>query len=156
MMVNVHPRTDGLDHIWVSANGRTELGRSLHIGAYRPFHHPRDGYFASIIAYWIWLDSGRVDGVRDLHHGNLLRTSLAGLVKNNGHRTQVRDAVLYSITENDKIAKQLQESHLPLYVYEYLNDGFQEMTYELADREWYVRELERIRRHLQAKNPLKA
>lgn len=46
---------DGLDHINVYSQGKTELGRWLSNFTKAPINLPEDGYFLSIEGYWYWL-----------------------------------------------------------------------------------------------------
>ena len=146
------PDGDGITHIWISPNGKTELGRMLYIGSYRPFHHPRDGYFASIFAYWVWLGSSRKeDSIRDLHHDNSIRSSLAGMQDTQVSRTKICEALNYSIEQNELIRNLLYQSKLPFAIYEVIeyDPNQKPIAFELPGRDWYVNEIENIRHRLQ-------
>lgn len=47
--------TDGISHINIYSNGKTELGRWLSNFAYTPIVVPEHGLFHSVEGYWYWL-----------------------------------------------------------------------------------------------------
>lgn len=144
------PSTDGLDHIWLSPESSTELGRRLHIGAYRPFIHPVHGRFNSLIALWFWYCDDRKDSLRDLSHESMIRSSFSGIRDLAGGKTLVTDSLLHSINAEPSLKEMLQYSTLPFAVYEairYAERG--DLTiHALPSREWYVNALEDLRRTL--------
>lgn len=150
-MIEIDPTQDGVDHIWLSPEGQTYLGRALYIGAHRPFVDPVHGQFASLIAFWIWYDSGRYDGLRDIHHDNMIRSSMAGISNLPGNRAEVIDVLKRSVLNDSALSQALKESTLPFKAYEVIKfEGRQEATiYPLHDREWYVSAIEDLRSELQ-------
>jgi len=75
------PSKDGIDHLNVYSNGKTELGRFLTNFAYAPIHLPGDGKFDSIEGYWYWLSC----------HRNELRTLSGFKAKQFGRSVGARD-----------------------------------------------------------------
>lgn len=55
----VSPSLDGIDHINIHSNGRSELGRLLCDQAQTPFTHPRYGKFESLEGYRHWCRTGK-------------------------------------------------------------------------------------------------
>lgn len=151
-MTEIDPTQDGIDHIWLSPEGQTPLGRALYIGAHRPFVDPVYGRFASIIAFWIWYDSGRQDGLRDIHHDNMIRSSMTGLSNLPGNRAEVIEVLRRSVYADPALSQALIDSTLPFRSYEVIKfEGRDQPTvYPLNDREWYVSALESLRNELKA------
>lgn len=151
-MTQIDHLQDGVGHINVAPNGKTDLGRLLYIGAHRPFVDPQYGYFASIVAFWVWYDSGQKDSLREIHHDNMIRSSFSGLPDRPGNRAEVVEVLKRSIDQDPQAKALLKESTLPLLSYETINyEGRgSAVTYELIDRRWYVEALESIRRQLQS------
>jgi hypothetical protein len=151
-MTKIDHTQDGVTHICVGPNGKTTLGRLLYIGAHRPFVDPQYGFFASVIAFWVWYDSGRHDSLREIHHDTMIRSSLSGLPDIPGNRQEVMGVLNRSIKQDTTLATQLAQSTLPLVAYETIEyEGRQApVSYPLPDREWYVHVLEKIRHELQA------
>jgi hypothetical protein len=149
-MTEIDHMQDGVGHINVAPNGKTELGRLLYIGALRPFVDPQYGYFASIVAFWVWYDSGQNDSLREIHHDNMIRSSFSGLPDLPGNRAEVIEVLKRSIDQDPKALALLENSSLPLVCYETINyEGrAHPVSYELTDREWYVNALETIRQGL--------
>mgnify|MGYP005811490687 CR=1 FL=1 len=141
------PINDGVDHIWLSPKGRTALGQKLFIGAHRRFLDPTHGWFSSIMAFWLWFDSGRVEGLRDIHHENMLRSSMFGLKDTPGNRTEVCRVLRASILNDPQLCDLLRTSTLPFAAYEVVKYPLrnEDVIYPLLDREWYVNALEDIR-----------
>jgi hypothetical protein len=151
MMTEIDPNNDGIDHIWLSSEANTELGRQLYIGAKRPFVDPKWGQFDSVYAFWVWYDGGKLDSLRSLHHDNMIRSSLAGMNSSPGGWSEVVEVLKRSVIQDPRLNQMLVESTLPFAVYDKLH--FQGRTepavYPLNDREWYVRALENLRQELQ-------
>lgn len=152
MMTDIDPNNDGIDHIWLSSEASTELGRLLYIGARRPFVDPKWGQFDSVYAFWVWNDGGQLDSLRSLHHDNMIRSSLAGMHSNPGSWSEVIEVLKRSVYQDARLQQMLKESTLPFAVYDKIQfQGRSEPTiYPLHDREWYVRAVEDLRRELQA------
>lgn len=152
MTTDIDPNNDGIDHIWLSSEAKTELGRMLYIGANRPFVDPKWGPFDSVYAFWVWHDGGKLDSLRSLHHDNMIRSSLAGMNTGPGAWSEVIEVLKRSVYQDAQLTEALRQSTLPFVVYDKLQfQGRDEPTiYPLTDREWYVRAVEDLRRELQA------
>lgn len=146
------PQTEGEDHVWLSPESQTLLGRRLHIGAYRPFTHPVHGSFNSLIALWFWHCDDRKDSLRELSHDTMIRSSFSGVKDLPGGRTLVSDSLIYSLNADPELREAVKLSTLPFAVYEAIRyperDGV--TIHPLPSREWYVTALEELRRRLQA------
>jgi hypothetical protein len=59
-MDRIDPSKDGIDHINIYSKGKTELGKYLSNFTYAPIK-TIDGDFASIEAYWYWLNCTHPD-----------------------------------------------------------------------------------------------
>jgi hypothetical protein len=148
-----NPVNDGVDHIWLSPKGRTFLGQQLGIGAHRPFVDPEYGRFESIYAFWLWYESNRVDVLRNVHHRNMILSSITGLSDLPGSRAEVALVAKRSILNDPTMLREMRGSELPFACYEVINftDRDPESTiYPLPDREWYVRALEEVRLEIKA------
>lgn len=152
MTTDIDPLQDGVTHIWLSPEGNTNLGRALYIGAHRPFVDPVYGRFASIIAFWTWYDSGRQEGLRDIHQDNMIRSSMSGIGDLPGNRAEVMEVLKRSILNDKVLSDALRASSLPFLTYEVINFQGREgpTVYPLHDREWYVVAIEAVRKELQA------
>jgi hypothetical protein len=149
-MTQIDHLQDGVSHINVAPSGKTELGRLLYIGALRPFVDSQHGYFASVVAFWVWYDSGQNDSLREIHHDNMIRSSFSGLPDRPGNRSEVIEVLRRSIDQDVKVRELLVSSTLPFVAYETISYGHRStpVNYELTDRRWYVDALESIRQQL--------
>lgn len=149
-MTQIDHTQDGVSHICVGPDGKTELGRLLYIGAHRPFVDPQYGFFASVVAFWVWYDSGKNDALRSIHHDDMIRSSFSGLPDRQGNRQEVIQVLRRSILQDDHLSTLLKQSDQPMMAYEVIDYSGRDrpMVYPLPDREWYVRALEDIRREL--------
>ena len=123
------PATDGIDHINVYSCGRTELGRLLSNFAHTPFTVPVHGTFASVEAYWYWLQCGDTaarERLRLLHGfaakkaGRELRVPDYARVNDLEFRRCIARAIREKIWQTPKLAGMLAASDLPFthyYVY---------------------------------------
>lgn len=115
-------RKDGVDHINIHANAKTELGRRLDNLSHEPFVHPEYGEFASVEGfYWYLVDGAKDDGFRTLHGHDARKIGM--LHKNserhlNGRLTEkAAEASMYKVTQNPDLAELLKRSELPLTCY---------------------------------------
>lgn len=145
------PENDGVTHIWLSNEGNTNLGRSLYIGAKRPFVDPVYGQFDSIIAFLVWYDNGRRDSLREIHHDVMIRSSMAGMTSTTQALSETVEVLKRSILSDPLLREELKQSTLPFATYEYVRFGARSepSVYPLTDREWYAAAIEDVRRQLQ-------
>ena len=133
---DLHPDNDGVDHINVYSRGKTELGRTLSNFSHTPIQHPKDGYFASIEAYWYWLaigdlhNSPKYQHLRSLHGFKCKeegRKALQEWAELNDHQApevpdfecRIKKALLCKIQQTPGLVERLKESTLPLIHYYY-------------------------------------
>lgn len=133
---DIHPDSDGLDHINVYSRGKTELGRTLSNFAHTPIQHPQHGYFASIEAYWYWMAIGDLKDSPKYHHLRSLygfkckeegRKALQHWAEVNNHQLPVvedfechiKKALLCKVQQTEGLADLLKRSTLPLIHYYY-------------------------------------
>lgn len=117
------PENDGQDHINCYSKGRTKLGRDLSNWAKIPFRG-KDGYFASVEAYWYWLSCS--------HHSSreALRYTTGFAAKKLGRefcgedyptdptfKPKILEAVHLKIEQNPVLKKAFIESTLPFTHY---------------------------------------
>lgn len=136
------PGDDGLTHVNVYSQGRTELGRLLSNFAHTPFTGP-DGEFASVEGYWYWL------GAREHPMRERLRT-LSGFAAKKFGRTlrapdwpkgpefqaKIRAALQAKAQQHPRIRKLLGECPLPLAHYYVFNGRVRPAGGEWILREW--------------------
>lgn len=146
------PDSDGETHIWLSHEGKTFLGRSLYIGARRPFVDPTFGAFESIFAFLVWYDNGQRDSLRDIHHDVMIRSSMAGMYSSTRALSETIEVLRRSILSDQELRTELAQSTLPFATYEYIKLTGRETgsTYPLKSREWYVNAIESLRYELKA------
>jgi len=113
------PRQDGISHINVYSQGKTELGRWL-----TNFAHVHvitaDGPFESIEGYWYWL-SCKDDNLRALYgfaakeYGR--KIGARDWMETSDFQTKIKDAIRVKIWSNAKMMAELQKLKLPLVHY---------------------------------------
>lgn len=122
------PADDGSTHINVYSRGRTELGRILTHFAHTPVDLPDHGWFASLEAYWYWLqctDEHAREQLRPLHGyrakkvGRHLRVPDFGRADELEFRRSIARATRAKICQTPGLAHAVAESTLP-FVHYYL------------------------------------
>lgn len=123
------PANDGIDHVNVYSRGRTELGRLLSNFAHTPFVVPLHGRFASVEAYWYWLqcaDGPARERLRSLsgfaakREGRALRSPDCRRANGLEFRRCIARAIREKIWHTPGLAAALAACSLPLthyYVY---------------------------------------
>lgn len=123
-----NPDEDGITHINIYSQGKTELGRLLSNFAYSPFVYEPYGAFASAESYWYWYLTGQQhEGLRTLYGyqakaaGQKYRNDRLDVLGLSDSDFKVMEEMLvHKIAHNPHIAELLQESTLPFchyYVY---------------------------------------
>lgn len=115
------PEEDGITHINVYSQGRTELGRLLSNFAHTPFDMEPEGHFECVESYWYWLLTGAEEcrslvGYRAKKVGLELLRGKAETVS----REQLLKAYKAKLTAHPRIQRMLNENNLPFahyYVY---------------------------------------
>lgn len=120
------PATDGIDHVNVYSQGRTDLGRLLSNFAHTLFVVPIHGRFASVEAYWYWLqceDGKAREGLRGhfgfaaKQAGRALRVPDYGRADELEFRRCIARAIREKIWQTPGLAAALAGSALPLTHY---------------------------------------
>lgn len=162
---DLHPDNDGVDHINVYSRGRTQLGRTLSNFAHTPIHHPKDGYFASIEAYWYWLAIGDLHNSPKYHHLRSLhgfqckevgRKALQEWSQVNNHQVpevpdfvcRVKKALLCKIQQTAGLAELLKASTLPLIHYYYWGEKSPYKVSRPVKYDWITDYISDIREYL--------
>ncbi|CAL9980315.1 hypothetical protein VPHK469_0053 [Vibrio phage K469] len=161
------PKLDGVDHINIYSQGKTELGRMLSNFYRHPFEFTCGDYnhlgaFHSIEGLWYWIQlynptlspdsehNRRVNVLRGLwgshakEKGRELRRTLIGYAPEPMHERDFRHvigaAMVEKVATNDMIARLMHESTLPFTHYYVYNGKIVE-----TDSEWILKEWERMR-----------
>lgn len=142
--------TDGIDHINVYSKGKTHLGRLLTNFAHRPFNHYKDGYFASVEAYWYWLSSGKThDEIRPLHGFDCKKIGKTlPRIETEDFECHIKKAILESIEQNEAVKSLLRDNTLPLAHYYVYGAGYTAKHIYLPQYDWIIDYLNEIREYL--------
>lgn len=134
---------DGVNHINVSSDGKTQLGRLLSFEYPRTFKDAASGLtFLSLYQYWIWLNSGKDNGILKYTGWNtfpsLMTPSMFGLKDLPGTRKEMVEKAK-EVIGNDKVTMQLlKRNTLPLTSYHVIELG-EDDTFEISfNRDWYT------------------
>lgn len=83
MVVIINPNEDGITHVNIYSQGKTELGRML-----SNFYHftvnTKDGVFQSVEGYWYWL------GIQECEEKEILRKLYAYNAKKIGNELKIK------------------------------------------------------------------
>ena len=141
------PGVDGVDHINIYSNGKTELGRWMSNFAHTPFTLPSFGYFASVEALWYYLGNHddrmrNLSGIQAKRVGqSIVRTHR---LSEAAFRHIIFEALHAKLMKNNRMLRLLRDSTLPFAHY-YVFGG-QRVN---ANYDWLVRKWEDMRFHLQ-------
>lgn len=117
---NSREHRDGLEHINVYSDGRTELGRLLSNFPRTPFYSERFGEFASLEGAWRWLSTGQQYDVLRSKFGVEARNFRRNeKVYYEGFQQDIIHVTHCKLRDNPRIYQMLMESHLPLAHYYY-------------------------------------
>lgn len=123
-MLPPNPYGDGVDHINVNIEAKTELGRMLSHFYYSPFVHPMYGNFTSIESFWQWIKSvERPESIRTMSAASAKKEG-RGLLKRKVPQFYevIADANYLRIVQNPEIYEALMLSELPFDTH-YRNTG---------------------------------
>lgn len=141
---------DGVDHINIYSNGKTELGRLLTHFAHKPFVHPYFGPFASMEGLWYFIRNGGVDenlrylsGIKAKKLGKLSKAKWYA-----DFRSDILAANYQKIIQNEDIRSAMIASELPFDHY-YLF-GPNKVLVTPRDSQWLIDGFEEIRTALKA------
>lgn len=113
----IRPINDGLDHINIYSQGKTDLGRWLSNFANAPIEIPNKGEFQSIEGYWYWLGC-KDDKLRELHGIEAKKygqNKKRKEVKN--FEEKIKKAILIKLKTYPDMRNKLKESYLPFEHY---------------------------------------
>lgn len=140
------PVNDGVDHVRVGIGCKTQLGMELSVGMYRPFSFGEYGRFNSVLAFWLWYDSGQTnESLRDVWQGSVIRTSFSGLADTPGVRELVLKALRVSIRSNKELKQSFNDNVLPFTMYDTLGSIYRDEPNVIPSHkwEWYLNALNR-------------
>ena len=114
------PEKDGIDHINVYSQGKTQLGQLLSNFADTPFDLEGKGHFRTVEGFWYWTMTGfeefrELPGWQCKTLGNKCRTFRAHPTE-----SELLEAYRAKLSQNSYIGQMLLENSLPLahyYVY---------------------------------------
>ena len=139
---------DGVDHINVSNQAKTELGQSLAQDVFIPFVHPVYGKFNTITGFWYFISSSNRDERCRTMRSSKLRMLFKGQklppVKN--FKAIILEAYWLKIIQHEAIKKELMESTLPIDCY-FFKEGENDRTRPRNHR-WLLQGLNEIRNAL--------
>lgn len=138
------PDGDGIDHIRVGIGCKTQLGMELAVGMYRPFSFGKHGRFDSVLAFWLWYDSGQKnEALREVSQRSVIRTSFSGLQDTPGVREKVIEALKVSIQSNQRLKKAFNDNTLPFASYDIIGSIYREKptVYPNNKMQWYFEAL---------------
>ena len=127
--MKINPNNDGVDHINVYSNGKTELGR-MFSNFYRFPIMTKDGYFNSVESYWFWLgissEYQNRDQLRNLsgYEAKKFGTQLREFypAKDPDFEDKIIRAIWYKVKRNAFMFKE-EYRELPLAHYYVLQNG---------------------------------
>lgn len=140
------PIRDGITHINIYSQGRTELGRFLSNFAHTPII-TEDGPFESIEGYWYWLGC-RDDALRVLHgvaakqYGRKCQKVVT--LPHEDFQRKIDRAIRVKLQNNRQMYLELVNGQLPLTHYYVFNGVIKE-----AGHQWVVDIFEKIRKEAQ-------
>lgn len=113
-------RTEGIDHINAYSKSTLLLGRQLSNFYNSPVTLPEDGYFASLEAYWYWLQT-HDESLRNLHGSEAKNAGEKSRKKHSipceHFESKFKEAMEYKLKQNLPILHALKESSLPIVHY---------------------------------------
>jgi hypothetical protein len=136
---------DGIEHINVSINGNTELGKRLSMEYYRPFVDPvSKKSFISLYQFYVWLNSGKEDSILSLEgwekFPSLMTNSMFGFAETDSTKTEMVECVKRVISNDKSLVKVIIQLKLPLMEYHVIKTSVGEMVIN-ATRPWFIKAL---------------
>lgn len=116
------PKEDGITHINIYSQGKTQLGRFLSNFEYSPIE-TEDGNFDSIEGYWYWLSCKddklrKLSGYKAKEYGRYVGAK--DWLEDDEFKRKIKLAISIKINNNKKFLLELQQCKLPFdhyYVY---------------------------------------
>ena len=114
-----HLGEDGVDHINISNQAKTELGQSLSQDVFIEFEHPVFGKFNTLTGFWYYISStDRKNECRTLNSNKLRRMFKdVKLPSIKNFRAIILEAYWLKITQHEAIQHELLNTELPLDCY---------------------------------------
>lgn len=137
--------TDGIDHINISPQGRTELGVLLAHYTESHFVHEYLGPFDSMEGYWYYVKSAVPDDkLRSLSgkQAYLYGKELPA-IRRQFFREIIKDGNYFKISQNDRLRELFAASELPLT--QYYNYGAHSIAINPKTMPWLVPDFEQLR-----------
>jgi len=121
-----NPENDGIDHINVYSNGKTELGRLLSNFPRTPFELEDFGQFASVEAFWYYILTGNENlrSLSGIQAKNLGKESLQDGIEDQVPQEFLKMAYIAKLEQNGKVRDLLLKSTLPLTHYYVFKNGY--------------------------------
>ena len=114
------PANDGVDHVNVYSQGKTQLGKLLSNFADTPFEIEGKGKFKTVEGFWYWTMTG-LEELRDLPGWQCKEVGRrAETVRSHPNETELFEAYEAKLDSNPHIITMLLNNNLPLahyYVY---------------------------------------
>ena len=154
-MSTYKPSDDGVTHINIHSEGKTELGRRLDNLSKEPFKHPDYGSFNSVEGlYWYLVTNREVEEFRHLFGHAVRKASIAYMDEprhTNGRLVEeATRASQYKVLSNDSLKTLLIESTLPLTCYCYWGSSNNPKTRPAKAHQNHAAHFEILRRYLKA------
>lgn len=149
------PKMDGVDHININHDGKTELGRMLSHFYESPFVHPYLGPFDSMEGFWQYVKAEAPnDRLRTLvgQAAFALGKTLTS-VRRQHFRDIIMDGNFAKIDQNSNIKAALVASELPIT--QYYTYGPQKIPINPKTAPWLIPDFEELRRIFKTARELK-
>lgn len=144
-------RTEGEDHINAYSKSSLLLGRQLSNFDNSSVQLPEDGFFASLEAYWYWLET-HDESLRNLHGSE---AKSAGEKSRKKHyvpcehfREKFKEAMEFKLKQNLSILHSLKESDLPIVHYYVSFEGKRKIVKMVESHQWIWHHYECLRAKL--------
>lgn len=137
---------EGTDHIWLSENSATELGRQLSVGYSRSIHHSEYGSFSSFLAVILYFQHNQNDAFRDVTGMNrdLMGINLGFNTVTPGAIQKANSVIEDHITSDATLLSRIRENTLPYMAYVLISLNGAQTPIKTSQLEWYINLLNRI------------
>jgi len=164
------PEEDGVTHINVYTKAKTKLGRLLTNMSNISFPIKIKGkeyIFSSLEGYWYFTKIKLIKGVEDFSFQNI--DCFSAKIKGNNFlkgdnkikeedypsfQKEIKKALKAKIENNEEIKELLISTTLPFIHYYYYGEGDDSKIILKKEDEWMMKEIEKIRKELQKKEPM--
>lgn len=134
---------DGITHINIYSQGKTELGRLLSNWAHTPFTIS-DGSFESVEGYWYWLGTNdehlkTLYGFNAKEYGRSLKRTIN--YQDEIFKSKIKNAILAKIKQNN-LKDTIEKSTLPFIHYYVFGNIVRDASYKVI---WIIEYFEELR-----------